>query len=108
MIRVTLELVSARGEARDRLLGVAYLANTGKSGSPRGLGFDYTVWLSKTIPGRTDEAWKTGRAAITADDAALINEDPAGLVLGFDNVRRGAWDLLYLALQAVVGPRNRR
>ena len=104
MIRITLEMVSARGAERDRLLGVAYLANTGERdahGHP-----NYNVWLSKTIPGRTQELWKTGRAAITPEDIALLQGEPDGEIQGFDNVKRGAWDLLYKALKAVGGGRN--
>lgn len=104
MIRVTLELVSARGAERDRVLGVAYLANTGVETSPGKYG--YTLWLSKTIPGQTDKSWKTGRAAITGDDQQLLLQPPDGKVESFDNVTRGAWDLLFCALRSVIGARN--
>jgi hypothetical protein len=107
MIRVTLELVSARGAARDRLLGVAYLANTGRAAPgalPGSSQYTYEVWLSKNLPGRTGEAWKTGRAAIADDE--LREGCLHGTIPGFDNVKRGAWDLLYLALRAVIGSRN--
>lgn len=109
MIRVTLELVSARGAARDRLLGVAYIANTGQQTllpNAAGAAIDYKVWLSKTIEGRTAEAWKTGRAAISHDDIDLLNGPADGDIVAFNNVKRGAWDLLYLALKAIVGDRN--
>lgn len=102
MIRITVELVSARDAKRDRLLGVAYLANTGVMS---GLGYNYHVWLSKTLPGKTGQAWQTGRAAI-ADDAELLAGPPDDTVDGFDNKRRGAWDLIYLALKQVIGRRN--
>lgn len=101
MIRVTLEMVSARGPAHDRLLGIAHIANSG----PSPAGTLYACWLSKTIDGRTAEKWKDGRLALTADQAWLVDAD-ATEIPDFDNVRRGAWDLLYLALKAVVGRRN--
>lgn len=104
MIRITLELVSARGAARDRLLGVAYLANTGVKALDGT--YSYKLWLSKTLSTRTEETWKTGRAAIDVDDVDLLARQPDGQVIAFDNVKRGAWDLLYLALKAVVGSRN--
>lgn len=107
MIRITVELVSARDANRDRLLGIAYIANTGRAHPSKPPGSDkyaYQVWLSKTMVGQTDKVWKSGRAAI-ADDR-LIEDCMKGEVVEFDNVRRGAWDLLYLALKAIVGARN--
>jgi len=108
VIRITVELVSARGADRDRLLGIAYIANTGQRAmAPAGVSrFDYKVWLSKTIAGRQQEAWKTGRAAIGMDDAEVLACQPDGTIQAFDNVKRGAWDLIYLALKAIVGTRN--
>jgi hypothetical protein len=107
MIRVTLELVSANDASRDRLLGVCYIANTGREAphaEPGTNRYSYDVWLSKNLPGRTREVWKTGRAAIVDDDMR------AGCVIGevpdFNNVKRGAWDLLYCALRTVIGDRN--
>lgn len=110
MIRVTLEMVSARGADRDRLLGVAYIANEGPvvtdvaNPVPLDDCAAYRIWLSKTIDERrTREKWLEGRAAIASKEMedAISAEVPA-----FDHVRRGAWDLLYLALKAVVGRRN--
>jgi len=103
MIRITVELVSARGADRDRLLGVAYITNTGEQ-APNDT-CTYTCWLSKTLPGRTHETWQAGRAA-AMNDADLLNEEPDGIVRSFDNVKRGVWDLLYLALKGIVGSRN--
>lgn len=100
---MTLELVSARGADRDRLLGVAYIANVGQTSE--GIA-SYEVWLSKTLVGRTQEQWKSGRAALFEDAGWIQEAAPDGTISGFDNVRRGAWDLLYLVLRAVVGRRN--
>lgn len=107
MIRVTLELVSANGAHRDRLLGVAHISNTGRAApgaAPGSSKYTYEVRLSKNLPGRTGETWKTGRAAIL--DNELIEDQMAGTIEAFDNVKRGAWDLLYLALRSVIGVRN--
>ncbi len=88
MIRVTVELVSARGSSRDRLLGIAQITNDGKrsfmTGGARG---DFYVSLSKWAP-KHNQVWKRGR------------------IENFDRRRRGPWDLLYLALKNVVGDRN--
>ncbi len=88
MIRVTVELVSAIHPSRNRVLGVAEIANDGEttllSSGSRGT---YRVRLSKWAP-KLGETWKRGRV-----------ED-------FDRVRRGPWDLLFLALRACVGGRN--
>ncbi len=100
MIRVTVELVSARDPARDRLLGVAHIANTGRGEHGR---FTYDVALSKWAP-KERETWKTARTVIA--DEQLQRDQMHGEVVAFDNVKRGAWDLLYLALRAVVGSRN--
>jgi hypothetical protein len=113
MIRITLELVSARDAKRDRLLGIAYLANSGRStlsftedhGTDEPV-FNYKLWLSKTIADQQNREWKSGRAAINLDDVALLRSEPDGTVEAFHNVRRGVWDLLYLALRQVVGARN--
>jgi hypothetical protein len=101
MIRVTLEMVSARGPAHDRLLGVGWIANAGGSS----VGTLYEAIFSKTLPGTTDQPWKKGRLALT-DDAALLVDSEPGQIPDFDNVARGAWDLLFLGLRAVVGKRN--
>ena len=101
MIRVTLEMVSARGPEYDRLLGVGWIANKGGSA----VGTTYEALFSKTIPGRTDETWKKGRLALHDDAAQLVDCEPVQIP-DFDNVARGAWDLLYLGLKSVVGRRN--
>ena len=107
MIRVTVELVSARHADRDRLLGVAYLANTGAPDT-QGL-MTYDVWLSKTLPGLAHQKWRGGRAGSIPEELAHVTAEATGLhteVACFDNQRRGVWDLLYLALKAVVAGRN--
>ena len=101
MIRVTLEMVSARGRAHDRLLGVGWIANKGGSAA----GTFYEALFSKTLPGKTDQPWKSGYLALNDDAKLLVDVEPAEIP-DFDNVARGAWDLLYLGLKAVVGRRN--
>lgn len=95
MIRVTVELVSARDSSRDRLLGVAHICRL-----DRGV---YHGRLSKWAP-KTSEQWKAGRVGIPDDhlDQGVLE----GTIVGFDDVHRGAWDLLFLALRAIVGARN--
>lgn len=100
MIRVTVEMVSANGPERDRLLGVAYIANTGRGEHGR---YTYEVFLSKWAP-KEKEAWKRGRAGIPDD--RLLEDQMRGEVVAFDRNKRGAWDLLFLALRAVIGSRN--
>lgn len=83
MIKVTVELISAVDPSRSKLLGIAVIANVG---GDRSVG-DYVVKLSKWAP-KTSEVWRGGE------------------VRGFDRVKRGSWDLLYLALKNIVGDRN--
>jgi hypothetical protein len=101
MIRVTVELVSAVSPSRNRVLGIAEIANNGErtvaTGGQQGdylvklddpeESYDFAVTLSKMEPKQT-QTWKRGE------------------VRGFDRKRKGAWDLLYLALRAIVGGRN--
>lgn len=89
MIRVTVELVSAVHPDRSRVLGIAEIGNDGvTSTATDGKRGSYTVRLSKWAP-KLGETWKRGR------------------VVDFDRVKRGAWDLLFLALRACVGERNK-
>ena len=102
MIRVTVELISARHPSRNQLLGIAEICNDvaltretdGLFGAydvrlqgPEEPLEDFTVRLSKWAPKET-ETWKRGK------------------VLRFNRRTRGAWDLLYLALKSIVGGRN--
>lgn len=100
MIRVTVELVSAVDPSRDRLLGVAHIANDGQC--------NYKYGLSKWAP-KSREVWKAGRVGLVADlEAQQVTDDfLKGEIVAFDNVKRGAWDLLYLVFKAAVGDRNR-
>ena len=82
MLIVTIELKSAIDAERDKLLGVMRISNDG-TGTPEVA--NYNVRLSKFGDRGT---WKQGR------------------VEGFDRVRRGPFDLLWLALRALVGGRN--
>lgn len=83
MIRVTVELIPG-GLGAPRHLGTARIANDGTGTAAVG---HYTVTLSQR--GRPASVWKSGR------------------VRHFPRRRLGAWDLLYLALDATVGPRAR-
>lgn len=98
MIKVTVELVSARGRAFDRLLGIGLIHNVGGDAA-RG---DYHVSLSKMAP-KERQTWKGGKLTL---DAADITESFEGDVTNFDRQRRGCWDLLFLALRLLVGARN--
>lgn len=102
MIRVTVELISVRGRDRDRLLGVAEIANTGVATAGQARYCRYSAWFSKWAP-KERHVWKRGDG-IFID--AEIQERLEGDVAQFDREARGAWDLLYLALRAVVGSRN--
>jgi hypothetical protein len=88
MIRITMELVSAISPDRNRVLGIAEIANDGKeSVATKGMYGSYTAKFSKWSPKLT-ETWKSGK------------------VENFNRIKRGAWDLLYLALKSAVGERN--
>lgn len=104
MIRITVELVSARDAKRDRLLGLAYIDNEGPVEANPAI-CRYALWLSKTLPGQTGQAWKTGRAAIR-EEQHCFRDAALGEVPAFHNERRGVWDLIYLGLKAIVGSRN--
>jgi len=96
MIRITVELISAVSDDRSRLLGMAEISNEGPIG-PGSRICKYNVRLSKTLPGREDEVWKRGTPLMVFDEANIDR---------FDSVHRGVWDLLYLALKAIIGTRN--
>lgn len=92
MIEVTVKLISAVHPSRSRILGVATIANTGeirKSGKPRYVG-KFSKWAPKE-----NETWKWNTFEV--DEVEVVD---------FDNVKRGPWDLLYLALRAIVAKRN--
>lgn len=78
MIRVTVELISARGPERNRVLGVAEIVNDGSGNSLLGT---YRVRLSKFAP-KLHETWAEG------------------IVTDFERQRRGPWDLIYQGLRA--------
>lgn len=86
MIRVTVELISARtGEISH--LGTAIITNDGtRSVESKGTRGDYLVTLSQR--GRPETLWRKG------------------WVRDFPRQRLGAFDLLYRALRATVGDRN--
>lgn len=83
MIRITIELISARGRKYDRILGVGHI----RLEAVRGAAGDYSADFSKA--GRhTDRIWRSAR------------------VKNFLRKRYGGWDLLYQALHASVGDRQ--
>lgn len=86
-IKVTVELISAIDPKRSKVLGVALITNDGiRTTEDHGHGA-YDVTLSKWAP-KLNQVWKRAK------------------VPEFDRVKRGPWDLLYLALRACVGDRN--
>jgi hypothetical protein len=97
MIKITVELVSARGRAHDRLLGVGVIKNIGGDAHRA----HYHARLSKMQP-KAREAWKQGTFDIDRD----VEETIEGLLENFDRQRRGCWDLIYLALRPLIGARN--
>jgi len=100
MIKITVELCSARGRAYDRLLGVGLIHNVGGD-EQHGR---YAVRLSKMAP-KEQQAWKTGTIeALTEELRDLFETD----VHDFDRERRGCWDLIFIALRQLVGARNSR
>lgn len=84
MIRVTIELLPGGLEKGKKHLGTMEISND-LSGTPE-VG-NYNVRLSKW--GRPTHTWKKGR------------------VEGFYRLKRGPYDLMYLALKNIVGYRNR-
>ena len=83
MIRVTVELLPFGDESKKKHLGTAYISNDGSGDESSG---NYKVTFSKM--GKPNVTWK------------------AGTVINFPRKRLGGWDLLYRALQGVVGDRN--
>lgn len=85
MIKITIELISAVSPTRNKKLGIIEIANTGYAddkGKPH-----YSIKLSKWEP-KLHETWKKG------------------LILSFDNIKRGPYDLLYLGLKSCLGNRH--
>ena len=84
MLVITIELWPHGNEKEKKHLGTAWIVNNLKGTLESG---DYVVELSKW--GRPNEKWKTGH------------------LVGFPRLKLGPWDLLYRALEEVVGRRNR-
>ena len=96
MIRVTVDLVSAISPDRSKVLGIAEIAlDPRQATETKGKKGSYSVKLSKWAP-KLSQTWKKGDF-----------EYEAGVVENFDRIKRGSWDLLYLALKNVVGFRNK-
>lgn len=85
MLRITIELVPHGDESRKRAIGYAEIRNDGTGDRQTG---NYGVRLSQW--GRPGSTWKRG------------------VVTGFPRLKLGPWDLLYLALDACVGGRNKQ
>lgn len=81
MLRITIELVPWGIESRARTIAIGTIANTGTGTATSG---EYHVEL-RDAAGRK---WKTGG------------------ITGFPRKRLLAWDLLYRALEELVGNRN--
>lgn len=92
MIVVTIEMWPKGDKERATVLARAEIANkVARTVASRGAAGDYEVRLYGGVYGRPDllqRVWKRG----TVED--------------FDRVRRGTWDLLYLALKTCLGKRN--
>ena len=86
MLRVTIDLLPSGDESRKRTLGVVEIANDLTGDIEFG---NYDVRLMKSLVGKHTQTWKRGR------------------VEGFPRERLGPYDLLYRALRATVGGRNR-
>lgn len=91
MLRVTIEMLPGGSEEDAITLGVGYIANdvrqTARTGGELG---DYTVRLMKSSAyAKRSGVWRRGA------------------VKRFPRRRLGPWDLLYRALAATVGDRNR-
>jgi hypothetical protein len=92
MIVVKVEMWPGGDERRAEEFSRAYIANeVTTTVSTQGRQGTYTVRLMGGIWGRPDclkRTWKMGK------------------VEGFDRVKQGVWDLIYLALRDTVGYRN--
>ena len=85
MIKVTMELWPFGQELGKRHLGTAIIGNDATGTASTG---NYNITLSKAGGGKENTVWKKGR------------------VEGFKRKKKLAWDLLYLALENIVGDRN--
>jgi len=81
VLRITIELVPWGIESRAKIIATGTIANTGTGTPTSG---NYRVELRDA----TDRKWKSGT------------------ITGFPRKRLLAWDLLYRALEKVVGNRN--
>lgn len=104
MLRVTIELLPGGSEVHKRVIGLMEICNLG--GDPCGK-CAYAVVLKKTEPfaGALKAAWKKGVVSATgdfADSVGRLEDDEIHVekVEGFDRVKRGSYDLVYLALRA--------
>ena len=92
MVVIKVEMWPGGNESRKQEFARAEITNLASTTiATQGGKGDYHVRLSGGIWGRTDvmhRTWKTGK------------------VKGFDRVKRGIWDLLFLALLDTVGYRN--
>ena len=86
MLRVTIELVPLGREEGKRTIGVVEIANDGSGDRTTG---NYDVRLFKHLVGKGGQVWKRGR------------------VEGFPRQALGPYDLVFRALRATVGGRNR-
>lgn len=97
MIRVTVELLPFGDPTHPEHLGTALIANDIRDSLESGgrLG-SYQVVLSKR-----------GHPIESISGAPASRIWKRGQVRGFDRIKRGPWDLLYLALDSIVASRNK-
>ena len=100
MIRCTIEMVPKGKEDESYPLGLVEIANVGGDMFHG----NYAVVLKKSPPfnGALKDAWKKGKLQIGEEDEEIIVSG----VQGFHRQKRGAYDLLFLALKA-CGLENR-
>lgn len=86
MIKITVELLPFGFEKKKKLLGSMVIYNDATGSHDIG---NYKFHISKWEP-KEKEIWKTGE------------------VKGFDRIKRGCWDLLYLCLKSVLEGRSEK
>ena len=102
MLRCTIELIPGGDEKHPRrsVIGVVEIGNVSGS-STRG---DYIVVLKKSAPFSISNGhWRKAFMDKAADDDEIM----AGEVKGFERRRLGPYDLMFRALKACIGARNK-
>lgn len=97
MIVVKIELWPLGDESKSKEIGRIDIANNLDGDAKRG---SYTVVLHKRLGKVKRGIWKRGVVDIENAEKFEIE--------GFDRIRRGPYDLVYLALRKFVGWRNKK